>query len=342
CLGRPCLGRPCLGRPCLGRPCLGLACLWLLSACGAADAARADGSASLEAVLSIERLEEAGRTDTPSASAMAQFVILPSDADVHDTLGAAGLHSQLPERSGCVDLAAAEAALARRAPGAQGNGAALRYTLREPLELLEAGEVSIRAGEMLTRLALNSFPPSGSASGVIYTTPDQSAAPLPPDENYAIAATGSSTIPPLSIAGRAPGSLSDITIGGLPLERVQQIAAGQPLDITWAGGVAGDRVYVELADNEHSLACAFPDEDGSGTVPGVLTAQLRPDPYLGPDNGSNTGSNTGSSTGSGAIRLSVHRVREAVQPEAVLPGEGLSLETTVRFDFETTAVLRVQ
>jgi hypothetical protein len=297
--------------------------LCLLSACGAADAARADGSASLEAVLSIERLEEAGHTDTSSASAMAQFVILPADADVHDTLGAAGLHSQLPERTGCVDLAAVEPSARRTAPP-------LRYTLREPLELLEAGEVSIRAGEMLTRLALNSFPPSGSASGVIYTTPDQSAAPLPPDENYAIRATGSSTIPPLSIAGRAPGALSDITLGGLPLERVQQITAGQPLDITWAEGAAGDRVYVELVDNDHNLACAFPDEDGSGTVPSVLTAQLR-------------------ENGPGAMRLSVHRVREAVQPEstpedgrAETMGEGLSLETTVRFDFETTAALRVQ
>jgi len=298
----------------------------MLCACGASDAARTDGSASLEAVLSIERLEEAGRTDTSSASAMAQFVILPSDADVHDTLGAAGLHSQLPEHTGCVDLAAAEATRGAQAVPAR------RYTLREPLELLEAGEVSIRAGEMLTRLALNSFPPSGSASGVIYTTPDQSADPLPPDENYAIRATGSNTIPPLSIAGRAPGSLNDITIGGVPLERVQQIAAGVPLDITWGEGALGDRVYVELADNDHNLACAFPDEEGSGTVPSALTAQLQP----------------GSGAAS-AIRLSVHRVREAVQPETLLPdargetmGEGLSLETTVRFDFETTAVLRVQ
>ena len=290
---------------------------------------------------------------------MAQFVILPSDADVHDTLGAAGLRAQLPEHAGCVDLLAAEAAAnARRAP----NG--LRYSLREPLELLEAGDVSIRAGDMLTRLALNSFPPSGSASGVIYTTPDQSAEPLPPDENYAIRATGSSSIPPISIAGRAPLALTDVTVGGQPLERPAPSAAGgvgtdpaleavgaplppapqaaplsmtagQPLDITWGVGAAGDRIYVEIADAEHSLACAFPDEDGAGTVPGTLTAQLR-------------------SESASSVRLSVHRVREAVQPDTTLeeghpdnPGfsgnaEGLSLETTVRFDFETTAVVRVQ
>jgi hypothetical protein len=316
--------RPAASQPALV-PALLLGAL-LFSACGGADATRADGVPSLEAVLSIERLEDAGHADAPSASAMAQFVILPADADVHDTLGAAGLRSQLPERLGCVDLAAAEASSKEAASNARRSSTPLRYSLREPLELLEAGEVSIRAGDMLTRLALNAFPPSGSASGVIYTTPDQSAEPLPADENYAIRATGSRTIPPLNIAGRAPVSLGDITLGGMPLEHAQQMTAGQPLDITWAEGAAGDRVYVELADAEHSLACAFPDEDGSGSVPGTLTAQLR------------------SST-----RLSLHRVREAVQSEAA-PEEGRaenltdvsSLETTVRFDFETTAVLRVQ
>jgi hypothetical protein len=343
--------------------------LLLLSACGAADATRADGSASLEAVLSIERLEEAGHSDAPSASAMAQFVILPSDADVHDTLGAAGLRAQLPEHAGCVDLVAADAAAsARRRSAGATNG--LRYSLREPLELLEAGDVSIRAGDMLTRLALNSFPPSGSASGVVYTTPDQSAEPLPPDESYAILATGSSSIPPIRIVGRAPLALADVTVGGQPLERPAPAAAGvvatdpaldtvgaplppqfpqqssrqaaplsltagQPLDITWSVGSAGDRIYVELADAEHSLACAFPDEDGAGTVPGTLTGQLRADP-------------TSAAAGS-PVRLSVHRVREVVQPETApeeahpeSPGYGLSLETTVRFDFETTALVRVQ
>lgn len=348
----------------MARSWAGALSLLLLCACGAADATRADGSASLEAVLSIERLEEAGHSDTPSASAMAQFVILPTDADVHDTLGAAGLRAQLPEHAGCVDLVAEDAAASARRRSAalgasQGQGTAngLRYSLREPLELLEAGDVSIRAGDMLTRLALNSFPPSGSASGVIYTTPDLSAEPLPADENYSIRATGSTSIPPLSIAGRAPAALTDVTVGGQPLEHpavapagapdvldtvgappppqpVQaaqlSVTAGQPLDITWGVGTAGDRIYVELADAEHSLACAFPDEDGAGTVPGTFTAQLRSDP-------------------GSPLRLSVHRVREAVQPETALeeahpenPGYGLSLETTVRFDFETTAVVRVQ
>src|SRR5688572_18978959 len=288
--------------------------LTLLAACGGADVAQTEGSASLEAVLSIERIEDAVHGEEPAASAMAQFVILPSDADVQETLGAAGLRGQLPERTGCVDQA--EAALRANRTG---------FALREPLELLEAGEVSIQVGEVFTRLALNSFPPSGSASGVIYTTPDQSAAPLPPDENYAIRATGAGSIPPLTIAGRAPGMIADITVGGVPLERAPQLRAGQPLDLTWAEGSAGDRVLVELTDGETTLVCAFPDEDGSGSLPGSLTAQLRPDP----------------STGS--IRLSVRRIREAalpqppsdtVQLDTVQLEDGrdsLSVQTTVRF-----------
>lgn len=294
--------------------------LGLLAACGGADVAQTEGGASLEAVLSIERMEDAVHGEAPAASAMAQFVILPSDADVQDTLGAAGLRGQLPERSGCFDQA--EAALRANRTG---------FTLREPLELLEAGDVSIQVGEQLTRLALNSFPPSGSASGVIYTTPDQSAAPLPPDEHYAIRATGAGNIPPLSIAGRAPGMITDITVGGVPLERAPQLAAGQPLDLTWAEGSAGDRVVVELTDGETTLVCAFADEDGSGSLPGNLTAQLRPDPSAG------------------SVRLSLRRVREAAQahselgqPDVVVEDgrESLSLQTTVRFDFEVTALLR--
>jgi len=305
----------------------------LLSACGAASEAPAEDNASLQAVLSIDRVEDASREDaSPSASAMAQFVILPSEADVHDTLGAAGLRSQLPERTGCaevVDTPGSDGAGADRA-AVDGTPNARRYELLQPLELLEAGDVSVQADDMVTRLALNLFPPSGSASGVIYTTPDQSAAPLPPDASYSIRATGSGVIPPLTIEGQAPRTLADVTVGGVPLERAQQLTAGQPLDLTWAEGAAGDRVYLELADAERSLACVFADEEGSGTLPGSLTARF----------------------GSGSVvRLSVHRVREAVQPDESVRVdtrgresqgfESLSLETTVRFDFELTSVLRV-
>jgi hypothetical protein len=280
-----------------------------LAACGGAEPAPADEPASLQAVLSIERVEDASRAETSSASAMAQFVVLPADADAHQTLDAAGLRTQLPERRGCSEAA----------QGATLRGGGERALLfPEQLELLEAGEVSIQAGEMVTRLALNLFPPSGSASGVIYTTPDQSAA-LPPGLSYAIHASGSDAIPPLNIQQEAPGALRDVTIGGVPLERATSLAAGQPLDFTWSEGEAADRVFVELAGADANVLCSFADDDGSGSVPGALTAKL----------------------GTEAVRVALHRVRETVGAQEPPRIDALIVETMVRFDFELTSMLRV-
>jgi hypothetical protein len=280
-----------------------------LAACGGAEPAPADEPASLQAVLSIERMEDASRAEASSASAMAQFVVLPADADAHETLDAAGLRTQLPERRGCSE--AAQGASLR-------GGAAPGMAFPEQLELLEAGEVSIEAGSTVTRLALNLFPPSGSASGVIYTTPDQSAA-LPPGLSYAISATGSDAIPPLSIRQQAPSALRDVTVGGVPLDRATALSAGQPLDFTWTEGEISDRVFVELAGSDQSILCSFADDDGSGSVPAALTAKLGPEP----------------------VRLALHRVRETVGAQEPPRVDALILETMVRFDFELTSTLRV-
>jgi hypothetical protein len=279
-----------------------------LLACGGAEPAPADEPASLQAVLSIERMENASRAETSSASAMAQFVVLPVDADAHQTLDAAGLRTQLPERRGCSEAA----------PGASLRGGREHgQVFPEQLELLEAGEVSIVAGEMVTRLALNLFPPSGSASGVIYTTPDQSAA-LPPGLSYAIHATGSDAIPPLNIQQEAPSALRDVTIDGVPIERATALAAGQPLDFTWTEGEASDRVFVELSGADANVLCSFADDDGSGSVPASLTAKL----------------------GSDAVRVALHRVRETVGAQEPPRVDALIVETMVRFDFELTSTLR--
>jgi hypothetical protein len=285
----------------------GACCVGALIACGGAEPAPADEPASLQAVLSIERVEDVSHVETSSASAMAQFVVLPADADPHQTLDAAGLRPQLPERRGCADAAVDGALLAS-------DGQAFP----EQLELLEAGDVSIRADGTLTRLALNLFPPSGSASGVIYTTPDQSA-PLPPGASYAIVATGSEAIPPLSIQQDAPSALRDVTVGGVPLERAVALVAGQPVDVTWSVGDAADRVFVELAGVDYSVFCSFADEDGSGSVPGALIAKLGTEP----------------------VRLAIHRVRENVRAQEPPRADALVLETRVRFDFELTTTLRI-
>lgn len=289
------------------------------AACGGADEAPAGEAASLQAVLSIERIEDAARAETPRASAMAQFLVLPSDADAHETLDAAGLRVRLPEQKGCLEAVIGDAPES----SSVSDNAAVTYPddgFPEQLELLEAGDVSINVDGVITRLALNLFPPSGNASGVIYTTPDQSAAPLPPATAYAISATGSDAIPPLTIQHEAPNALRDVTIGGTPLEHASAFSGGQPLDFTWTEGEPSDRVYVELADADTSLWCAFADADGSGTIPGALTGKLDP---------------------SSVARVSVHRVREVTRAQAQQRADAMVLETMVRFDFELTSVLSV-
>lgn len=287
------------------------------AACGAADEMPAEEPLSLQAVLSIERIEDASRTETPSASAMAEFVLLPADADAHATLEAAGLRSGLPERIGCTEYNVADGGSRERGSPEPSRGVGVP----EQLELLEAGDVSIHADGMVTRLALNLFPPSGRAGGVIYTTPDQSAEPLPADAVYAISASGSELIPPLDIQSRAPTALRDVALGGTSFERTSTIASGRSLELTWAEGEASDHVYVELTDGQNAVACMFADEDGAGTVPGALTSRFAQD---------------------SSVRVSVHRVREALRAqEPQRPGLSV-LETMVRFDFEVTAVLRAE
>jgi len=311
----------------------------LASACGAADEAPAGEPASLQAVLSIERVEDASHEETPSASAMAEFVILPAELDARETLDAAGLRTSLPERPGCVEVSlgegvtrdAAVRALRDRTNALQRTATVQRRGVPAQLELLDAGEVNIRADGMVTRLALNLFPASGSAGGVIYTTPDQSAEPLPAGTNYAISASGSGFVPRLDIRGNAPAALRDVTLGGAPLDRAATFTSAQPLDFTWAEGEASDRVYVELARGQTEVLCTFADEDGSGSVPSALTAKFPSD---------------------ADVRISVHRVREAVRSrdpqhqstlitDPAVP-EQLLLDTTVRFDFELTSQLHVE
>jgi hypothetical protein len=138
------------------------------------------------------------------------------------------------------------------------------------VEFLEAGDVTLNAGGSATVLAPRTFPTvTNLVSGVVYTTRDRSAEPLPAGERYALRTEGTLAIPPLSVSERAPAALDGITVGGVPLAEVSSIVTARPIDLTWNVGEAGDVVYVELSngDGAVSTVCAFRDETGSGTVP---------------------------------------------------------------------------
>lgn len=302
-----------------------------LTACGAADTEPVDEGARVQALLSVKRIEDASRAEEPRAHALVQFSRLPIEADARTALALAGLQAALPEVDHCFHPPSGEPARA--------DADSLEH-----IELLEAGDVNIRAERAVSRLALNLFPLSGAASGVLYTTRDQAAAPLPARARYALEASGSETIPALTVAGNAPDALASFTVGGTPLADLMRaddgsaaelaasssvtnsgvitsagrgvVKRGEPLDLTWAEGEAGDQVFVQIFDEQDGFLCGFKDDEGSGSIPAALTSVLQ--------------------AGSLA-RISVHRVRELA-----IVQDDPRVDALLRFDFELTSALHVE
>jgi hypothetical protein len=292
-----------------------------LTACGAADTEPVDEGARVQALLSVKRIEDASHAEEPRAHALVQFARLPLEADARTALALAGLQTALPEVDHCFHPASGEPA--------RSDGDSFEH-----IELLEAGDVNIRAERAVSRLALNLFPLSGAASGVLYTTRDQAASPLPVRALYSLEATGSETIPALRVAGSAPDSLASFTVGGTPLADLMRtellrteddagaiagrgvVKRGEPLDLTWAEGEAGDQVFVQIFDEQDGFLCGFKDDEGSGTIPATLTSVLQP---------------------GSLARISVHRVRELA-----IVQDDPRVDALLRFDFELTSALHVE
>jgi hypothetical protein len=214
-------------------------------------------SGSTHALISVERSTTVGELEAPRAAALAGFVRVPPIVDAKSVMNLVGLGLELP--------AAGQCARATRGPDGTTPLAPLGR-----VEFLEAGDVTLNAGGSATVLAPRAFPTvTDLVSGVVYTTRDRSAEPLPAGERYALRTEGTLAIPPLSVSERAPAALEGVTIGGLPLAEVSSIVATRPIDLTWNVGEAGDVVYVELSsgDGAASTVCTFRDEAGAGTVP---------------------------------------------------------------------------
>jgi hypothetical protein len=253
---------------------------------------QATSTATTRAVIAVTRSAPAATPDDARAEAFAGFLRTPAGADAKSALGLAGLKLDLPANGEC-------------RKGARADAVPAGLTA---VELLDAGEVTVAAGGSVTTLAPRAFPTiTDSISGVVYTTRDRAAAPLPAGTVYTVATTGGSSLEPLSGFGQAPALLVDVTLGGEPLASVETAQAQHELVLAWAPGAHGDRVYVELAAGGDATICSFADETGRGTLP--VTALPAP----------------------GAATVSVHRLRESAFSDA-----GLA-QGALRFDFELSA-----
>jgi len=251
---------------------------------------------STHALITVDQRLSDGNADEPGeveaqAAALAGFAQIPSGVDSEAVLTLAGWNLELPDPGACLELSTDRDQDTPLAP-------------IERVELLEVGDVVIAVGGDETRLAPRAFTGGDVLTGVLYTSRDPSADPLPPGATYTIR-TGGGALPSLEFTGDAPDALTNVTLAGIPLHKVNVVSVTQPLDLTWNVGAPQDLLYVELAsaDGLNTTRCAFRDEDGAGTIPeGVFV-----------------------STGSGS--LSVHRLRSLRIDEDGIRGE-------LRFDVE--------
>ena len=253
----------------------------------------ATDTGSTRAVVTVTRSAPAASPEEARADAFAGFVRTPAGADAKTSLALTGLGLDLPAVGEC-----------RKGPR---NDASPASTLTR-LELLDAGEVTLAAGGNVTTLAPRAFPTiTDSISGVVYTTRDRAAAPLPAASTYTVATTGGSSLVALFGEAQAPALLKSVDLGGESLATIEVLPAHHELDVRWPAGSAGDRVYIELEEGSESHLCTFADEAGHGVVPAALV----PGPSTAP--------------------VTVHRLRETdFSDPAVTRG-------SVRFDFELSA-----
>jgi len=248
---------------------------------------------STRAVIAITRSAPAAAPEDARAEAFAGFLRTPAGADAKSALALAGLGLDLPAIGEC-----------RKSARGDSHGAAGLTAV----ELLEAGEVTVAAGGSVTTLAPRAFPTiTDSISGVVYTTRDRAAAPLPAASAYTVAATGSTSLESLSGFGQAPTLLGNVELAGEPLGTVEVLPARRDLTLAWAAGSVGDRVYIEIVGATEPSLCTFGDQAGHGAIP----ASALPT--------------------SGAAAITVHRLREAAFADA-----GLA-QGALRFDFELSA-----
>jgi hypothetical protein len=259
--------------------------------------ASAEQAGTTHALVTITRRASAATPEDVRADAIASFVRLPSDADADRVLRAAGLAVDLPAVGTCLKV-----------PEPSRDAAGMTR-----VELLDAGEVTVAAGGSVTTLAPRAFPSvTDSIAGVVYTTRDRAAEPLPSALSYTIATSGADALGPVSADAFAPSALAEVTVLGTPLAELRTLAARRDLDLAWSPGAAGDRIVVVLERGDAVTRCAFGDETGRGTLP---ISEL---------------------PSAGAATLAVHRLRQARFTSAGIAGGEL------RFDFELEAPVTIE
>jgi hypothetical protein len=249
---------------------------------------------STHALITVERSTTPGALDAPRAQAFAGFVRTPPEVDPNLVMRLAGLGLDLPPIGQCAEVS-------RDRDGS----VPLRPLTR--VDFLDAGDVSIRASNAASTLAPRAFPAvTDLISGVVYTTRDRAADPLPAATRYTVSAEGGA-LGAFSVGVDAPPELEGVQVEGAPLGSLPALSTAHPLVLSWASGAARDLVYAELSTSDRVVRCTLRDDAGGGSIP------------------------QGSLAGTGPGRFALHRVRTTP-----FSGSGIAVGE-VRFDFQESA-----
>ncbi len=263
---------------------------------GTADYSADADTGSTHGLITVERSQTENSPDAPRATAFAGFVRTPPEVDANAVMQLAGFGLDLPTLGQCAE------------PNQKRDGTMPLSTLGR-VEFLDAGEVTLRTASTSAALATRAFPAvTDLIAGVVYTTRDRAAEPLPVATSYALSTSGG-VLKPFNVNAIAPGLLAGITVDSTALGELTTVATKAPIFLSWTPGAANDVVYAELATKNGSsaLRCTFRDDAGAGVVPASAFG------------------------GAGSGELSLHRVHsEAFASGGVDAGE-------VRFDFEQSA-----
>jgi len=204
-------------------------------------------------LLSVERTVAAGEpTASVRANASAYFLRLQAGADQALAARLVGAANVLPAIGQCEPVAVL---------GDQG----MPLASLGPVDLIDVGVVNLEAQATRATLAARAFADVVDlVSGVVYTTRDLVADPLPVLGAYTFKISGSPALPAMALEGRAPGQVDEPYVAGRPLGPDTITAPRADLAITWQPQSGTDLVYVELASAEDGplerVRCTFANE----------------------------------------------------------------------------------
>jgi hypothetical protein len=237
-----------------------LVALALGSGCsGTVASSTSPGNSSTVALLSVERSASASDpTAIPRAHASAYFIRQPAGADSVLAAQLVGAALPLPAIDRC-----------EATDGLFNQG--LPLASLEPVDLVDVGEVSLEAGQTKETMAARAFPDViDLVSGVVYTSRDQIADPLPDGERYVFRISGSPTFPRVALGATAPSPPADVRVAGVPLEGAAIAVDRRELALHWQAQAGNGVIYVDIVPTEDGavdrVRCTFAD-DGEATIP---------------------------------------------------------------------------